>query len=215
MTQIPRHFEGQITRTVQLDYLIYLPPGYDDNAVHPMILYLHGGGETGSDLEKLKKNGIPYNLENDNHLPFVVVSPQCPADSHWTLQVEALNTLLDDVIKRYRIDEDRIYLTGMSLGGAGTWMLAGVYPERFAAIAPLCSRIVPLPLSRLKNMPIWAFHGEIDEFIPVDEAQRIVDALKAMGGNVKLTVYPGVGHDLWIQTYSNPELYEWFLSHKR
>ena len=163
----------------------------------------------------VKRNGIPYNLENGHDLPFIVVSPQCPADSHWTLHVEALNALLSNVAAHYRVDESRIYVTGMSLGGAGTWMLAGVYPERFAAIAPISARIVPLPLWRLKDLPIWAFHGDADNVIPLSEAQRTVDALKAIGGNVKLTVYPSVGHDTWAKTYNNPELYEWFLSHKR
>ena len=94
-------------------------------------------------------------------------------------------------------------------------MMAGLYPKRFAAIAPISARIVPLPLTRLKNLPIWAFHGEVDDLIPVSEAQRTIDALKNIGANVRLTVYPGVGHDLVGQVYNNPELYEWFLNQKR
>jgi predicted peptidase len=217
MTQIPQHFEAQITQTAQLDYLLYRPPGYgNDPAQHwPLILFLHGAGGRGSDLELVKRDGIPHNLEMGHDLPFIVVSPQCPADSHWTLHVEALKALLNDVVTRHAVDEHRLYVTGMSLGGAGTWMLAGAYPELFAAIAPLSSRIVPLPLSRLKNLPIWVFHGDADEAMPVSETHRTVDALKAIGGNVKLTIYPGAGHDTWALTYNNPELYTWFLSHKR
>ena len=217
MTQIPQHFEAQITQTVRLDYLRYLPSDYDSDPTHrwPLILYLHSAGARGSDVELVRRDGIPHHLENGQDLPFVVVSPQCPADSHWTLHVEALNALLGDVLARCRVDENRVYLTGASLGGAGTWMLAGATPERFAGIAPVASRIVPLPLQRLINLPIWAFHGESDDIIPVSEAQRTVDALKAMGGNVKLTIYPELGHDLGGQPYNNPELYEWFLSHKR
>jgi predicted peptidase len=180
-----------------------------------MILFLHGAGGRGSDPELVKLGGIPQLLETGHDLPFIVVSPQCPADSHWTLHVEALNALISEVIAHYRVDENRIYLTGASLGGAGTWMLAGAYPERFAAIAPIASRIVPLPLTRLKNLPIWVFHGEMDDMMPVSETERTVDALKAVGANVKLTIYPDAGHNLSAQIYNDPELYEWFLSQRR
>src|SRR5262249_29883760 len=142
MTQIQQHFEGQITQTVRLDYLLYLPNGYENDPAQswPLVLFLHDAGGQGSDLELVKRGGIPYLLENGHDLPFIVVSPQCPTDSHWTLHVEALNALLDDVISHHRVDERRIYLTGASLGGSGTWMLAGAYAGRFAAVAPLAGR---------------------------------------------------------------------------
>jgi predicted peptidase len=217
MTQIPQHFEKQITQTACLDYLLYLPPAYDNDSDYrwPLILFLHGAGERGNDLELVKRSGIPRNLENGQDLPFIVLSPQCPTDSHWTLHTEALNALLSDVAARYRVDENRISMTGMSLGGSGTWMMAGAHPERFAAVAPICGRIVPLPLPRFKNLPIWAFHGEADDVIPVSETYRTVEALRAIGADVKLTVYPGVGHDSWTQTYNDPELYQWLLSQQR
>ena len=217
MTQIAQHFEAQITQTARLDYLLYLPPGYDDAPTQhwPLILFLHGADGRGSDVELVRRSGIPRNLENGQDLPFIIVSPQCPADSHWTLHIDALNALLGDVITHYRVDEARIYMTGASLGGAGAWMLAGAYPERFAAIAPISARTVPLPLARLKNLPIWALHGDADDVIPLSESQRTIDALKAIGANVKLTVYPGIGHNLSAQIYGSPELYEWFLSNKR
>lgn len=174
MTQSAQHFEAQITQTVRLDYLLYLPPRYSDDPTPkwPVILFLHGAGARGSDLEKVKQDGIAYYLDSGNNLPFVVVSPQCPADSHWTLHVEALNALLTEVIAKYTVDENRIYLTGMSLGGAGTWMLAGAYPERFAAVAPVSSRIVPLPLERLTKLAIRAFHGDADEVMPVGDGRE-------------------------------------------
>jgi predicted peptidase len=217
MTQTPQHFGAQITLTAELDYLLYLPPGYNSgpNQHWPLILFLHGAGERGNDIDLVKRAGIPRKLESGDNLPFIVVSPQCPADSHWTLHVEALKALLDNVVAQHRVDESRIYLTGISLGGAGTWMLAGAYPEQFAAIAPISSRIVPLPLSRLQKLPIWVFHGEADDLIPVSEALRTVEALKAIESSVTLTIYPGVGHDAWTQTYDNPDLYTWFLHHKR
>lgn len=217
MSQTSQRFEAQIALTARLDYLLYLPPNYDAQTEQqfPLILFLHGSGERGSDLNRVKLHGIPEILETGRDLPFIIVSPQCPADSHWTLHVEALNALLDSVLEQYRVDENRVYLTGLSMGGAGTWMLAGAYPERFAAAVPICARIVPLPLPRLSHLPIWAFHGDADEVVPVSDAQRTADGLNAIGGNVRLTIYPGVGHDSWSQTYSKPELYDWLLSHRR
>jgi predicted peptidase len=217
MTQIAQHFDTLITMRVRLDYLLYLPPGFDDDPGQrwPLILFLHGSGERGDDIELVKLCGIPHNLEQGHDLPFIVLSPQCPAESHWSFHLEALKDLLTAVAVRYRVDESRMYLTGMSMGGAGAWLLAAAFPERFAALAPICGRIVPLPLPRLKNLPIWAFHGDADEIVPVSDTQRTVDALKAISANVKLTIYPGVGHDSWTPTYNNPALYEWFLSHKR
>lgn len=217
MTQQSQSFEAQITQYFRRDYLLYMPPDADHEPArrYPVILFLHGAGERGTNLELVRQHGILGFLESGHALPFIVVSPQCPADSHWTLHIDALNALLDDVVARFPIDETRIYLTGMSMGGAGTWMLAGAYPERFAAIAPISARIVPLPLPRFHNLPVWAFHGEDDDVVPVTETYRTVDALKALGVNVKLTIYPGVGHDSWTQTYTDPALYSWFLEHKR
>lgn len=217
MTQTSQHFEAQVTQTVRLDYLLYLPPGYEDEPTQhwPLILFLHSAGARGNNLELVRRNGIAHHLESGHDLPFIVASPQCPAESHWTLHTEALNALLNEVVTRHRVDGDRIYLTGMSLGGAGTWMLAGVYPERFAAIAPVSARIVPLPLSRLKDLPVRAYHGDADDVIPLSEAQRTIDALQAIGANAQLTIFAGAGHNAWQQTYNSPELYEWFLSHRR
>jgi predicted peptidase len=217
MTQTSRYFEAQITQTFKLDYLVYLPPGYESDTSQrwPLIFFLHASGERGSDLSLVKGHGLPRNLEAGHDLPFIVVSPQCPADSYWTLHTQALNALLSEVIAHNRVDEDRIYLTGMSMGGAGAWLLAASYPERFAAVVPIASHSVPIPLPRLKNLPLWVFHGDADERAPVNEIRHMVDALKAIGANVKMTIYPGVGHDSWTQTYSNPALYDWFLSHKR
>jgi predicted peptidase len=217
MTQLPQHFEAQITRMAQLDYLLYLPSDYsNDSTQHwPLILFLHGAGGRGRDLELVKREGIPHYLDMGHDVPFIVVSPQCPVDSHWTLHSDALHALLNDVVRHYAVDDHRLYVTGVSLGGAGTWMLAGAYPEQFAAIALLSSRIVPLPLSRLRTLPIWVFHGEVDEAMPVSETHRTVEALRALGGDVKPTIYPGVGHDTGVQTYTSPELYAWFLSHRR
>jgi predicted peptidase len=142
-----------------------------------------------------------------------VVSPQCPEGRWW--KVDDLATLLDEVEAKYRVDADRIYLTGLSMGGFGTWDLASNFPDRFAAIAPMCGGGQPEMARRLKYLPIWVFHGDADPSVPVKKSDDMVEALKKVGADVKFTKYPGVGHDCWTQSYANPELYTWFLSHTR
>ncbi len=204
-------------QVVHLGYLLFLPQGYriSPDKKWPLILYLHGMGERGNDLELVKRHGIPQIVERRLDFQFVTVSPQCPADTFWWELHETLKALLDEIIAKYAIDVDCIYLTGNSMGGYGTWSLAIAYPERFAAIAPICGGGFPGMVCVLKNIPVWAFHGAEDEVIKLKESQRMVNALQACGGNVRLTVYPGVGHDSWTQTYNNPGLYEWFLQHSR
>jgi predicted peptidase len=214
--QQPKTFQRQMTKTVGLSYLLYLPPGYDEKQPWPTILFLHGMGERGDDLEKVKVHGIPKKLEAGEDMPFIVISPQCPMGSFWTLETDALNALLDEVIDHYAIDTDRLYLTGLSMGGYGTWQLGTEYPERFAAVAPICGGGFPERAVALKDTPVWVFHGDKDEVVLIRESQEMVDALEACGAkDVQFTVYPGVGHDSWTQTYDNPKLYNWFLSHRR
>lgn len=214
-TQTAQHFEKQITRTATLDYLLSLPTDYDPAQTYPLILFLHGSGERGDDLEKVKPHGLPRRIEEGLQLPAIVVSPQCPETSYWTLLIHDLNALLDDLIARYPIDQNRVYLTGLSMGGGGAWFFAGAYPDRFAAVAPVCGRIPPLLPERFKNLPIWAFHGDADDVVPVENTIRAVESINAAGGSAKMTIYPGVNHDSWTQTYANPELYDWVFRHKR
>ena len=216
--QEPKAFTTTITRDVNLGYLLYLPDGYEDSEEKwPLILFLHGSGERGSDIEAVKANGIAKNLDAGTNLPFIVVSPQCPRNTSWqdSLMVEALNSLLDDVIARYRVDEERVYLTGLSMGGHGTWALAGEYPDRFAAIAPVCGAGEADYAPALRRLPIWVFHGALDDVVDPGESEYMVDALKKCDGNVEFTLYPDANHNSWTVTYNNPELYEWFLSHTR
>jgi predicted peptidase len=145
---------------------------------------------------------------------FIIVSPQCPKDIWWPEKNEILINLLDDIEKKYRVDTDRVYLTGLSMGGFGTWSLAMAYPDRFAAIAPICGGGERYGAPRLKKVPVWAFHGAKDNTVPLIRSQEMVDAVKKAGGDAKLTIYPEAEHDSWTETYNNPELYEWFLSHK-
>lgn len=208
-------FEKAVTKTLSCKYLIFLPEGYGNKQDWPLILFLHGAGERGNDLEKVKKHGPPKIVEKQKDFPFIVVSPQCPADDWWTGKLDVLINLLDDIIAEYDVDKKRIYLTGLSMGGYGTWALASDYPDRFAAIAPICGGGKRFMAQRLKDLPVWAFHGAKDKVVSVKESEEMVDAIKACGGNARLTVYPDAGHDSWTKTYDNQELYDWFLEHRK
>ncbi len=161
----------------------------------------------------LKKHGIPKIVEQDQNFPFITVSPQCPIGSWWTEKVEVLKGLLDQVVTSYPIDSGRLYLTGLSMGGYGSWALATAYPEVFAAAAPICGRGNPSQAGRIKDLPLWVFHGDKDVVVPFQHSQDMVTALKAVGSRVRFTIYPDTGHDSWTQTYDNPDLYQWFLKH--
>lgn len=206
-------FEKQIT--VKLDYLLFLPEGYsnDSDKKWPLMLFLHGAGERGSDVNKVKIHGPPKIVENRKDFPFIVVSPQCPSNSWW--QPFQLNALLDEIQSKYKVDPDRVYLTGLSMGGYGTWELATQSPQRFAAIAPICGGGNPVLARRIKDLPIWVFHGDADHTVPVARSDEMVEALKKAGADVKYTRYEGVDHDSWTRTYANEELFQWMLSHKR
>jgi predicted peptidase len=177
------------------------------------MVFLHGAGERGSDLEKVKTHGPPKLVAQGKVFPFILVSPQCPEGQWW--DTDMLDALLDTVLAKYRVDPDRVYLTGLSMGGFATWAWAAAHPERFAAIAPICGGGDPFLAWRLKSLPVWAFHGAKDPVVPVKMTTDMVDALKAAGGDVRVTIYPDAGHDAWTDTYNNQELYDWFLQHHR
>lgn len=216
-----KSFRKVVEKEVALDYLLYLPPEYDHDEQKnwPLVLFLHGAGERGSDLEVLKKHGPPRLIAEGKQLPFIVVAPQCPVDSWWNLHVESLDLLLDELEAQYRVDKRRIYLTGLSMGGYGSWHLAAHNPTRFAAVVPICGgglRFFGFPerVRVLKDVPIWVFHGAKDEVVPLKESEILVEELRKVGGNVRFTVYPEADHDSWTETYANPELYEWLLAQR-
>jgi len=217
--QHPQSLETEIRIPVRMDYLLYLPDEYaESNRDWPLILFLHGAGERGNDLEKVKIHGPPKLIAGQNkEFPFVIASPQCPQGDWWSsdVQIASLDALLSELISQHRIDRDRVYVTGLSMGGFGTWRLAVEYPERFAAIAPICGKGDPKRAGRIGQLPIWVFHGAKDEAVPIKHSEEMVAALKKSGSDVKFTVYPDAGHDSWTTTYNNPELYEWFLKHRR
>lgn len=214
--QHPQMFEKTITKNLSCEYLLFLPDGYSEQKQDlPLILFLHGAGERGSDLKKVKVHGPPKIVEKRKDFPFIVVSPQCPKDDWWTDKIEVLINLLDDIAARYNVDTERIYLTGLSMGGYGSWALAAEYPERFAAVAPICGGGNRIMAFRLKDVPVWAFHGAKDPVVPLEQSEEMVNAIKAHGGDAKLTVYPNASHDSWTETYNNEKLYEWFLEHRK
>jgi len=222
--QVPQHFELTRTQHLQANYLLFLPNGYDAKAPKrwPLILFLHGSGERGTNIWKVATHGPPKNVTGQPGFPFILVSPQCPEHQIWSKEV--LLALLDDVTKKYAVDANRVYLTGLSMGGYGTWDLGLACPEKFAAIAPICGGgelISMIVASRektqaLKTLGVWAFHGGKDPVVPLAESQRMVEALKKLGvPDVKLTVYPDAGHNSWTEAYKDPALYQWFLEHQR
>ncbi len=214
-----------VSWTTRANYLIFLPKNYHSAGLQnwPVILFLHGIGESGTDLWKTATYGPVRYIEKHPDFPFIVVSPQCPIGSKWSDQ--AVLKVLEDVISKYAVDTNRIYLTGLSQGGFGVWSLATTYPQYFAAVAPISGggdvmgfitvkwskdRVAPL-----QHLPLWAFHGAKDTVVSVSEDIRMVDALKKFGDrDVKLTIYPDGQHNVWNETYDNPELYHWFLSHQ-
>jgi predicted peptidase len=210
--QSDKVFNKTITKKLSIDYLLYLPPDYDKKDKWPIILFLHGAGERGDDLRKVEVHGPPK-IAKTKGMPFIVVSPQCPKDSWWTKELDVLINLLDEINDNYNVDETRVYLTGLSMGGYGSWSLGCDYPDRFAAIAPICGGGEPFFGRKLKDTPVWAFHGAKDSVVPLKKSQDMVNSIKRSGGNAKLTVYPEAGHDSWTKTYDNPQLYKWLLKH--
>lgn len=199
-----------ISKLVEIDYLLHVPAG---DGPHPLLLFLHGFGERGSKLEMVKLHGPPKELAAGRELPFIVVSPQLPL-SRTTWDPDTLLALLDEVSSTSPVDPSRVYVTGLSMGGYGTWALACAAPDRFAAIAPICGGGTYLAALQLGNVPIWTIHGDADEVVPVSESRIMVEAVRRAGGMPRFTVVAGGGHDVWTDVYAGDEIYEWLLSHK-
>lgn len=249
-TQTVASFKRTITKTVGYEYLLSLPIGYDAAADKqwPVILFLHGSGERGTDPWLVAKHGPPKLIRGDAPAAavatapketietlgqgkqaadqlrknFIVVSPQCPTGSSW--DDDAVLALLDEVAAKHKTDAHRIYLTGLSMGGYGTWSVGLKFPERFAAIVPICGggqssdvrRSLRAKRTAFLSLGVWAFHGGKDTTVPLEESETMIAALKKAGvTDVQFTVYPEAKHDSWTETYANPELYTWLLKHQR
>lgn len=213
LRQEKQAFEKRITVTVGLRYLLYLPEDYAKTKKrYPLVLFLHGSGERGDNVEAVAVHGPPKEVKNGRNFPFILVSPQCPAGSWWDPNV--LTALLDTVEKKYRVDKNRVYVTGLSMGGYGAYALAARTPERFAAIAPICGAGDPAMAPRLKDVPVWAAHGTKDMAVPFEEGKKLIDAIVAAGNKqVVFHVVQDGGHDVWTEVYSGTEVYDWLLSH--
>jgi predicted peptidase len=212
--QTSKRFKSTLTKTIDFPYLLHLPKNYRKKDLYPLIVFLHGAGERGDDT-KLLKVGLPNLLETAKEYSFMLVAPQCPIDSWWTRELEELAIFLKDFLGRYNIDKKRVYLTGLSMGGDGTWRLAALQSKLLAAIVPICGVDKANSASKLKDIPSWAFHGANDDIVPVKESRKVVNAIKALGGNAKLTVYPDADHNAWDQAYKTKELYEWLFAQRK
>lgn len=212
----------KFSATFTADYSLFLPKSYDpkDSKRWPLILFLHGSGERGTNIWRTAIHGPTKYIEKHPDFPFILVTPQCPPGHKW--DDEIVLGILDSVIANYNVNTNRIYLTGLSMGGYGTWSLATTHPERFAAVAPICggegnigvvlTMMDAKKAAALKKLPVWAFHGGKDNVVALEESERMVKLLQKIGNpNVKLTVYPEAAHNSWSETYNDPALYEWFL----
>lgn len=212
--QVEKVFEREVTITARLRYLLALPEGYgDDERRWPLLVFLHGAGESGDDLAKVKAHGPPRLLAaGARRFPCIVVSPQSPGRG-WNN--DHLLALVDEICRDHRVDEDRIWLTGLSMGGFGTWSLAAARPDRFAAIVPICGGGRPDDAARIASIPTWAFHGAKDFVVPLAASQTMIDAVRKQGGEPKFTVYPDAGHDSWTAAYDDAALWEWLFAQSR
>lgn len=214
--------ESHMMQAVQVNYLLYLPESYgqDPQKRWPLILFLHGRGERGDDLELLKKHPLPKILEQKTDFPAVVISPQLSLERFWwSDMIDPLNALLDQIQVEYAVDPQRVYLTGLSMGGFGAWEFALRYPTRFAAVVPIAggyregSRNVPENICNLKDIPIWVFHGGGDTTVPSFHSEILVEALQACGSDVRYTLYADTEHeDSFLQAYAEPELFPWLFA---
>ena len=177
------------------------------------MVFLHGAGERGADVQLVRKTGLTQTLERRGATPYVMIAPQCPSGGWW--DTAALDKLLDQALTDYRVDKQRVVLTGLSMGGFGTWKWGAEHPERFAALIPICGGGKSETVASLKGMPIWGFHGDADSAVKLNLGQTMVDAAKKAGADVKFTIYPGVGHNSWDKAYGEPELEGWILAKKK
>jgi len=215
------HGENIDQKTTRYNYLTFLPEEYDLDSLQlwPLIIYLHGGSDRGNDLNKLYSSGIPDQIYRGRNFPFIVISPQCPCCIRWETE-NWFEPFFKEIVGRYRIDISRVYLTGYSLGGSGTWYLAIRYPGLFAAIAPVSgftsrNGFIYRHVKRLNDMPVWAFHGKMDMTVPYEETERIVKNLQKYNRHLQFTTDPDIGHWIHWNIYPEQLLYDWFLRQQR
>lgn len=201
--------------TRETRYLLYLPDGYgsDTSKRWPLMLFLHGSGESGTDIEKVKANGPPEMVSKGNKFPFIIVSPQ--SDGRFGWDANDLYYLLAGLKEKYRVDKDRVYLTGLSMGGYGSWSLAMKFPGEFAAVIPVCGGGDTATAWRLRHMAVWAFHGAKDDVVAPEESKRMIAAVRKTDPTARLTIFPEANHNSWTRAYNTDSLYAWMLSKRR
>ena len=204
-------------------YVVFVPKDYDGTKEYPVILFLHGAGETKQPNAK-KEGQLPVNVgigpaikKREKDFPFIVVIPRAEGFGWGADSANAKRALamLDEVNKEYKTDANRQYLSGLSMGGMGTWSIAMAHPDRFAAIVPVCGRGDTKTAEKIKDLPCWCFHGDADASVKVEGSREMIDAIKKAGGSPKYTEYPGVGHNSWDKAYATDELYTWLLAQKK
>jgi predicted peptidase len=217
----------------KLSYRLLKPKPFDATQKYPLVIFLHGAGERGNDNEKQLVHGMNDFASDEvmSKYPAFVIAPQCPEGQAWggisrlaktqtpegqlAPALDATLKAVQELRKEFPIDENRIYITGLSMGGYGTWDALSKQPGLFAAAAPICGGGRTANVEKFKNIPIWAFHGADDKTVPVERSREMIEALKAAGANPKYKEYPGVGHNSWAQTYSDPALYEWLFAQRK
>lgn len=216
-----QEFTGTITKEFQLAYYLYLPPEYEQSEQErwPLLIFLHGAGERGTDLTLVTKHGPVQQVGEGRDFPFLIAAPQCPENQTWDRLLPQLDLFLEELLAKYRVDVERIYLTGLSMGGFGTWHWAVHQSRAFAALVPICGGTWPLlgfpeRITVLREVPIWAFHGVDDDVIPVERTEELVEVLQEVGAPIRYTTYEGVGHNSWEPAYNEPELIPWLLQHR-
>ena len=216
--KLSEKFITNLTMEVSLKYNIYFPDNYyDSDTKFPLVLFLHGAGERGDDLRLVEKHGIPKMINNGIKFPFITVAPQCPKFQYWSepVNVKTLLLLVEEIIKKNKVDIERIYATGLSMGGYGTLAIAKERPDLFSAIIPVCGGLDTTDIERLKDIPIWLFHGAEDKVVPVENSELIYDLLKPINPEIKITIYKGINHNSWEMTYNNQNIYDWMLKYKK
>ena len=203
-------------RYYNFGYVLNLPKDYDATKQYPLVLFLHGAGERGDDLDVASRHGFMKHVrEEDADYPFIFLAPQCPFDKYWGCFTESLLAFLDDMMAKLPIDRERVYLTGLSMGGTGTWMLAMAAPERFAAIAPICGSGICWNIDPIVDLPVCMYHGDCDAIVPIEESITMLKAINRRGGKATLHILNGVGHNEWDVAYAGNALIDWLFQHKK
>jgi len=213
------NFKKEISAEVNYNCILTTPTGFDkEKKSLPMIVFLHGMGERGDDVERVRLLGIAKLFSNDPDYAgtrVITLSPQCPANSFWTQETHGLKVLIESVAEEYNVDKDRISLTGLSMGGYGTWCMGMDHPELFSALAPICGGGIPYNPAALAKFPIWTFHGDKDDIVPIFETQRMVEFIRKAGGDPKFTVFEGVNHASWVPAYEETDVIQWLIAQDR